>query len=91
MRITYKIHVTVHVYAEDRLFDGILTRHSWEYGIHGKRIIVPLRRINNKLFKFLTTDSFTVRELWDKINGYLTRWNRINREFEIFSVNRNLL
>lgn len=92
MKVAYKIHVTAHVYAEDCLCDGVLIRHSRAYGIYGKKVVVPLRRINDKLFKLKTTDSFTVRELWDKIDVFLTRWNRTNLDeyYEKYLVFNNL-
>ena len=42
-----KIHFTVHVYAEEKLYDEVLIPHSRNYGIVGKNIIAPLRKINN--------------------------------------------
>ena len=41
-----KIHFTVHVYAEEKLYDEVLIPHSRNYGIVGKNIIAPLRKIN---------------------------------------------
>ena len=45
-----KIHVTVHAYAEEQLHDEVLVPHSGNYGILGKEIVAPLRRINGKSF-----------------------------------------
>lgn len=91
-KITYRIHVTAHAYVEDHLADGVLIKHSRFYGIHGKEIVVPLRRINNKTIKLRVSDSFTVKELWGKINAYLNRFSRIcpNDYYEKYLVFDNL-
>lgn len=62
----YLLHITVHVYAEEKLEDQILTLHSKNYGIIGKEIIAPLRRINGRGYYIeKDQDTFTVKELWD--------------------------
>ncbi len=91
-RIIYRIHVTVHVYVEDHLADEVLIKHSRSYGIHGKEIVIPLRRINNKTIRLKTSNSFTVEELWDKINAHLSRRGRIysSTYYEKYLVFNNL-
>ena len=65
----YLLHITVHVYAEEKLEDQILTLHSKNYGIIGKEIIAPLRRINGREYYIeKDRDTFTVKELWDWID-----------------------
>lgn len=64
-----KIHVTVHAYAEEKLHDEVLVPHSGNYGIHGKEIVAPLRRINEKDFSIRNIGAeFSVRNLWDWVN-----------------------
>lgn len=65
----YTFHITVHVYAEERLNDNILTLHSKNYGIVGKEIIAPLRKINGKEYCLKDVSSeFSVNELWNWID-----------------------
>lgn len=64
-----KIHVTVHAYAEEKLHDEVLVPHSGNYGIPGKEIVAPLRRINGKDFSIRNIGAeFSVRNLWDWVN-----------------------
>ncbi|WP_230399263.1 hypothetical protein [Novisyntrophococcus fermenticellae] len=44
--MNYIFHITVHVYAEEKLDDRVLVLHSKNYGIVEKDIIAPLRKIN---------------------------------------------
>lgn len=62
-------HITVHVYAEESLDDRVLILHSRNYGIVGKEIIAPLRKINGKEYCIKNVqDVFKVKELWDWID-----------------------
>lgn len=71
----YTFHITVHVYAEEKFVDGVLALHSKNYGIVGKNIIAPLRKVNNKeYYKKNIQKSFTVKDLWSWIN-YITYGN----------------
>ena len=64
----YTFHITVHVYAGEKLNDSVLVPHNKNYGIVGKDIIAPLRRINNKECRIENVEnSFTVKELWNRI------------------------
>ncbi|MGN0383843.1 MAG: DUF4160 domain-containing protein [Eubacterium sp.] len=70
--INYNIHISVHVYAEEKLADNVLTPHSKNYGIHGKEIIGPLRKINGKNFLINNVQpQYSVGELWDWIEQKL--------------------
>ena len=70
--MTYKLYITVHVYAEERLDDQILKPDSDNYGIIGKEIISPLRKVNGVLVLFENCSlSTTVQELWDYIDNYI--------------------
>lgn len=65
-------HITVHVYAEEKLADEVLVLNSENYGIVGKEIIAPLRKINGKECCIENVDeSFKVKELWDWIDDKL--------------------
>ena len=73
-----KIHVTVHAYAEEQLHDEVLVPHSGNYGILGKEIVAPLRRINGKSFsirnvgaKFKTDSVLTLADEFSVIQKYL--------------------
>lgn len=61
-----KIRITVHAYAEEKLEDSILKPHNKHYGIPGKGIVAPLRKINNKEIE-LTDEaaSWRVADLWN--------------------------
>ena len=63
-----KIHFTVHVYAEEKLYDEVLIPHSRNYGIVGKNIIAPLRKINNSNVEWNIDDTLTVEEFYEKID-----------------------
>ena len=64
-----KIHVTVHAYAEEELRDEVLVPHSGNYGILGKEIVAPLRRINGKSFSIRNVEAdFSITNLWDWID-----------------------
>lgn len=58
-----KIHFTVHVYAEEKLYDEVLIPHSRNYGIVGKNIIAPLRKINNSNVEWNIDDTLTAGDL----------------------------
>lgn len=66
-----KIHFTVHVYAEEKLYDEVLIPHSRNYGIVGKNIIAPLRKINNSNAEWNIDDTLTVEEFYEKIDEYI--------------------
>ena len=66
-----KIHFTVHVYAEEKLYDEVLIPHSRNYGIVGKNIIAPLRKINNSNVEWNIDDTLTVEEFYEKIDEYI--------------------
>lgn len=67
--MNYRFYITVHVYAEERLDDRVLRLHSKNYGIHGKDIIAPLRKINGKEYCIKNVqDMFSVEELWKWID-----------------------
>lgn len=67
--MNYTFHITVHVYVEDRLDDAILKLHSKNYGIPGKRITAPLRKINGKEYCIKNVqNTFSVEELWKSID-----------------------
>lgn len=66
-----KIHFTVHVYAEEKLCDEVLIPHSKNYGIVGKNIIAPLRKINNSNVEWDIDNTFTVEEFYEKIEEYI--------------------
>ena len=67
--MNYIFHITVHVYAEEKLADRVLVLHSKNYGIVGKDIIAPLRKINGKEYYIKNVqDEFKVEELWDWID-----------------------
>ena len=62
----FEVHVTVHVYAEERLDDKVLIPHSKRYGILGKDFIGPLRKINGRIIKVSSDNSdYSVADLWD--------------------------
>lgn len=64
-----KIHVTVHAYAEEQLHDEVLVPHSGNYGILGKEIVAPLRRINGKSFSIRNVEAdFSIINLWDWVD-----------------------
>lgn len=64
-----KIHVTVHAYAEEQLHDEVLVPHSGNYGILGKEIVAPLRRINGKSFSIRNIEAdFSIINLWDWVD-----------------------
>ena len=84
----YTFHITVHVYAEERLNDNILTLHSRNYGILGKEIIAPLRKINGKEYCLKDVSSkFSVNELWNwidlKLYGKNSKGNSNTLNFNI--------
>ena len=59
----YKIYVTVHVYVEEQLDTAVLKPHNKNYGINGKEIILPLRKINGMEYCIRNVaDEFTVEE-----------------------------
>lgn len=67
--MNFILHLTVHVYAEEKLDDRVLTKHSKNYGIVGKEIIAPLRKINGKEYCLKNVqDNFNVEELWNWID-----------------------
>lgn len=67
--MNYIFRITVHVYAEEKLDDRVLTLHSRNYGIVGKEIIAPLRKINGKEYCLKNVqDRFSVEELWNWID-----------------------
>lgn len=67
--MNYIFHITVHVYAEEKLDDRVLVLHSKNYGIVGKDIITPLRKINGKEYYIKNVqDVFKIEELWDWID-----------------------
>lgn len=69
LKMNYKFHITVHVYAEEKLDDRVLVLHSKNYGIVGKNIIGPLRKINNEEYCIENVqNTFRVEELWDWID-----------------------
>lgn len=68
----YMVHINVHVYAEEKLEDSVLTPHSKNYGIIGKEIISPLRKINRKDYLLKNVQNeYSVCELWDWIERKL--------------------
>ena len=79
-----KIHVTVHAYAEEELRDEVLVPHSGNYGILGKEIVAPLRRINGKSFSIKNVEAdFSITNLWDWIDK---RIYEIGAKFKTDSV-----
>lgn len=46
MKTKRRVRISVHVYAEETLVDEVLRLHSKQYGIQGKEIVSPLRKIN---------------------------------------------
>lgn len=67
--MNYTFYITVHVYAEGKLDDSVLALHSKKYGIVGKEIIAPLRKINGKEYCIKNVqDIFKVDELWNWID-----------------------
>lgn len=67
--MNYIFHITVHVYVEEKLDDRVLILHSKNYGIVGKDIIAPLRKINGKEYCIKNAqDTFKVEELWNWID-----------------------
>ena len=67
--MNFVLHITVHVYAEEKLDDHVLTLHSKNYGIVGREIIAPLRKINGKEYCLKNVrDNFNVEELWNWID-----------------------
>ena len=65
------VNFTVHIYAEERLCDELLTLHSRNYGIVGKEIITPLRKINNKSIMFDVVDSVSIKEFYGLIRSHI--------------------
>lgn len=64
-----KIHITVHAYAEEKLRDEVLVLHSGNYGLPGKEIVAPLRRINGKKFSIRNIEAdFSISNLWDWVD-----------------------
>lgn len=79
-----KIHVTVHAYAEEKLHDEVLVPHSGNYGILGKEIVAPLRRINGKSFSVRNVEAdFSIINLWDWVDK---RIYEIEAKFKTDSV-----
>lgn len=79
-----KIHVTVHAYAEEQLHDEVLVPHSGNYGILGKEIVAPLRRINGKSFSIRNVEAdFSIINLWDWVDE---RIYEIGAKFKTDSV-----
>lgn len=79
-----KIHVTVHAYAEEQLHDEVLVPHSGNYGILGKEIVAPLRRINGKSFSIRNVEAdFSIINLWDRVDE---RIYEIGAKFKTDSV-----
>lgn len=75
-----KIHVTVHAYAEEKLHDEVLVPHSGNYGILGKEIVAPLRRINGKSFSVRNVEAdFSIINLWDWVDKRIYEINRNSR------------
>ena len=74
-----KIRIEVHAYAEEKLNDSVLTKHSKCYGIAGKDIVAPLRKINGRLIEIDASSSYSIGELWEWIDRYLyegkTTWD----------------
>lgn len=67
--MNYLFYITVHVYAEEKIDDRVLVLHSKNYGIVGKDIIAPLRKINGKEYNIKNVqDTYKVKELWDWID-----------------------
>lgn len=66
-----KIRIEVHAYAEEKLADAVLVKHSKHYGIVGKDIVAPLRIINGKIVEMNVPVSYSVGELWDFIDKIL--------------------
>ncbi|WP_195565769.1 DUF4160 domain-containing protein [Blautia wexlerae] len=75
------INFTVHIYAEERLCDDLLIPHSRKYGIVGKEIIAPLRKINNKSIVFDVDDSVSIDEFYQLIRRYIySEKNNVQQE-----------
>lgn len=71
-----EIHFVVHVYSEDRIIDNVLLPHNKNYGINGKEIIAPLRKINGESIEISINKAFTVHDLWDIIDYKLYKVKR---------------
>ena len=67
--MNFVFNITVHVHIEDRLDDQVLVLHSNNYGIVGKEIIEPLRKMNGNEYCINDVqEDFTVQDLWDWID-----------------------
>ena len=70
--MNYAFHFTVHVYAEEQLDDRVLIPHNKFYGIVGKDIIAPLRKINGKTITPIGfSPDTTIQFLWDWVDNLL--------------------
>ena len=85
------IYIEVHVYERERLHDSVLVPHSKTYGIVGKNIIAPLRKINGKEISITVKDDYSVGELWDCIEGIIYWGNNDSKETLAFVRNYNIL
>lgn len=65
------VHFIVHIYAEEKLCDKFLIPHSKNYGIVGKNIIAPLRKINNKYVDWNIDDILTVEDFFNEIEEFI--------------------
>ncbi len=70
MDLNFKI--SVHAYAAEQLFDCVLVPDSDYYGVRGKEMIEPLRRVNGKdIIINNVSNDYTVEELWNWIDDML--------------------
>jgi hypothetical protein len=67
-----EIHITVHVYTGEKLYDELLIPHSRNYGIIGKRIVAPLRKINGRQYLIKNVEeTYDVAELWNWLDNLI--------------------
>lgn len=75
-----RIYIEVHIYEDEKRHDSVLVPHSKKYGIVGKDIIAPLRKINGKEIPLTVKEDYSVGELWDCIEGILYGGNNDSNE-----------
>lgn len=65
----YKIHLTVRVYVDEHMDMEVLKSHNRQYGINGKEIIAPLRKVNGMEYCIRdVSEEFKVEDLWHWID-----------------------
>lgn len=86
MKMDYKIHLTVRVYVDEHMDMGVLKPHNRQYGINGKEIIAPLRKVNGMEYCIRdVSEEFTVEDLWHWID------HKVYGDSMVFSLGKYLV